>query len=170
MIYANIIIYYIILTALLCWLLIGSKGGWVLKLAVSGIVLYFSLFLGFFIKKNLGYPVEISVPKCEILWISIEEPKNIILFVKEGGQKSRLIQTPYSEEAHKQAQEAIKALKQGKKIGMGGRGPEGEGQGGGADGKEGGHKANSGESWIGHSESIYYELPPPLLPRKESQE
>mgnify|MGYP001561893750 CR=1 FL=1 len=162
-----IIVFYLILSVLLLWFIIGCKGLWLLKFLSIGLSLALCLYVNSTINKKLGYPVEYSPKgKFEICWVQISEPD---IFILSKTDRLRLLQIPYSTKLHEKMQEVQKMLKGGKRVQGSLDGEEGDGDGKGKSGKKGkkGPKGNSGQSWKGHEDFIFHELPPPIYPEKQ---
>ncbi len=185
----GIAITFIILAALLSWIIIGIGGKWLLKGCLTTVSILFGVLLYVSIPNILGWPSSQSLSeKYQVLWIVIKEPSagdsgSIYLWTKSATQnlssyslynpdikQPRVFAVPYSRELHEQAQGAIKALKAGKVV-MGGVKGEGEGkEGNGKDGKKGAKKkGHLGESWQGHNQAFLYELPESKFPPKPQQ-
>lgn len=162
---------YILIVTLLLWFLIGSKGIWSLKFVAIAATLYLGLFINIFIKDHLGFSVEKTLPnKFEVYQVVVDEPTSIFFFIND--KEPRLYKVPYTKPLHKTGQGIQDLLKQGKRVIVDMQGEKGdgeeEGKGGtkGEKGKKGkgkGQKGNPGESWKGHEEPIYFELP--VFPR-----
>jgi len=158
---------YIVIVTLLLWFLIGAKGMWSLKFVAIAATLYLGLFINVFIKDHLGFSVEKALPnKFEVYQVLVDEPTSIFFFIND--KEPRLYKVPYTKPMHNVANGVQGLLKQGKRVmidmeGEGGDGQEGEGGQKGKKGNSKGQKGNRGESWKGHDDPIYYELP--IFPR-----
>ena len=155
---------FVIISAILLWFVIGSKGNWLLKAVVIAATLCFSLGMWNSIEGLQGWPTKEPLPAKFLLhWAVIEEgnkqtdtPGNIYLWVedladkkettnwfsflpKEMTDKPRVYKIPYSRDVHEQLQKAMEGMKKGKRFvgeNKGGKlGQEGEGEG--KDGKNG---------------------------------
>lgn len=134
---------YVIVAALTLWIVIGSRGHWIMKvIAIIGSVL-FSVSLWHSLVSLQGWPTAETLPeKFEIKWIDVKEANkktgfegaiyvwvkdispeadadtaNIpILHSKGKSNDSRLHIMPYSRELHKQAEGIKKQIASGKRY------------------------------------------------------
>ena len=151
---------FIIITTLILWMIIGSKGWWWLKaIVVTGAVL-FSISLWHSLAALQGWPTQEELPpKFEIKWVVVEEPNKKtgfkgaiyvwvrdiapkdsrseglpLLHTKKQSDEPRLHTVPYSREMHEQAEGIKKQIASGKPYYGEMKKGEGEGKGKG-DGK-----------------------------------
>ena len=76
-----IIASFIIITSLILWLVIGSRGMWGLKAATIAAAVYFCLSISFSLENFEGWPSDTSLTEeFRVHWIVIEEPD------KKGGE------------------------------------------------------------------------------------
>jgi hypothetical protein len=186
---------FVVIAFLSLWFIIGSKGNWLVKASIILASMYFCLAVGFSVKDYMGWPTGDPLPKKFLVhWIIIEEPNiqpenkgSIYMWVKpienhkekyealedylisfyDGKSQPRAYRLEYSRELHKQAQEAIANLMQGKQLG-GTNGGEGDGKRGGDSDIDGSKKQNgNGDGSLTRNGGImFYELPPTKLPEK----
>ena len=187
---------FVIITFLSLRFIIGSKGNWCVKALIILASLYFCLSVGFSINNYMGWPTTDLLPKKFLIhWIVIEEPNvqlgskgAIYMWVKpienhkkqyadledylisfyDGTSQPRAYRLEYSRELHKQGQDAIMHLMQGKQIGgrnMGEGKGKGKGKGTDMDGSNG-QNGNGDGSLTRNGDIIFYELPPTKLPEK----
>ena len=188
---------FVVIAFLVLWFIIGAKGNWLVKASIILASMYFCLSVGFSIKDYMGWPTNDPLPKKFLVhWIVVEEPNvqigtkgNIYMWVKpvennekihsnfedylisfyDGKSRPRAHRLGYSRELHKQSQDAIMDLMQGKQIGgeNNGEGEEGEGKGKTSDTDGEGKKNGTGEGSLTRNGGItFYELPPTKLPEK----
>jgi hypothetical protein len=80
----SIVFIYIILSTILLWFVIGSKGNWALKAAVILITLMFSLNIQRSLDNLSGWPTSDELPeKFLVHWVLVEEPNDTL--DEEGG-------------------------------------------------------------------------------------
>jgi hypothetical protein len=66
---------FCLLTTILLWFIIGSKGHWVLKLVSILVCIYFSIVIWFSSCTYLGWPSKDPLPnKYVVSWAQVEEP------------------------------------------------------------------------------------------------
>ena len=71
----GITIGFILITTLVLWYIIGSKGHWISKAAIILLSLYFCLSVGFSLNELMGWPTTEKLPKKFLLhWAVVEEP------------------------------------------------------------------------------------------------
>jgi hypothetical protein len=167
---------FVILGAMACWIIVGAKGHWALKVFFVAVAMFcFSVAVWHSVENLLGLPSKKGLPeKFEVIWMNVEQPKRregdpgaIYFWVKhietdeeeETGPFARKMpneplsfKAPYSKELHEQAQQVQAMLKMGMRVqGNASGGMEGEpGQGadGAGDGK-GGKRGFPGEKGDG---------------------
>jgi hypothetical protein len=189
-----ITIAFLVISALILWFIIGSKGQWGIKAATISLALYFCLSIGLSLENLAGWPSGQELPeKFEVHWIVIKEPNKKtgekgavyiwardiepqekdgwwLQFSSNDRDEPRVYQVPYSRELHEQSEGAMEKIKAGGKVGGkkgDGKGKgEGEGDGDGEGGKKGQNGNNGGGSLSGFSGIIFHELPPSKLPEK----
>ena len=162
---------FVIISAILLWFVIGSKGNWLLKAVVIAATLCFSLGMWNSVEGLQGWPTKEPLPAKFLLhWAVIEEgnkqtdtPGNIYLWVEDMADKNenpnwfsflpkqmtdkpRVYKVPYSRAVHEQLQKAMEGMKKGKRfVGENKNGKIGNGEGEGKDGKgEGGKGKGKG--------------------------
>ena len=182
---------FILLAAVLCLLLIGSKWQWWQKLALIVIVPTFGLVVWHAIGSYKGWPTD-SEPhrKALVFWIMVREPDldgdpgaiylwlrsfddqvearfNPLDYISRGGEPRAYV-LPYSRLRHKRADKARNMLKDGRPVVIdftkrGGSGDTegGEGDGEGEPGGPGGYGVEDGRQ-----DFQVYDLPPPQPPQK----
>jgi len=162
---------FVIFSAMALWIIIGSKGHWLLKMAFITIAYYFSLCLWNSLGDLQGWPTHKDLPdKFEVKWIGVKEPNRktkdkgaIYVWIrdinpektvsesyylkfhyKELEEEPRLHKLPYSRMLHEQAMQIQNLIKQGESFfgQMKKGGIEGEGKG---EGKGKGNKDNGRE-------------------------
>jgi hypothetical protein len=153
---------FILLSSVLLWFVIGSKGNWFIKACAIALTLSFSLVLWNSLTSLEGWPAEQQLPEKFVLhWAVIREGSKenkedgqIYLWIKnlkETGKDFSLISNkdmendprvykiPYSRKTHEQLQKALEGIKKGKtfigenKNGQIGNADKGQGQGKGKD-------------------------------------
>jgi hypothetical protein len=185
---------FILLSAIILWFVIGSKGQWHLKAVCIALTLYFSLSLSKSLHDVAGWPSGERLPdKFEIHWGLVEEPDKstgkkgriylwltpqdkeeesswLISFYSAETDSPRVYSIPYSRDNHEKVEGTIDAIKQGQRMqgGMGEGG--GDGKGGDGEGKNQGQgegKGDGGQGSLSRSPELYFgPLPPPKLPEK----
>ena len=71
----SIALTFFIISSLLLWIVIGSKGHWGLKAVTIAFVLYFCLSINLSLSNLLGWPSDQSLPEeFQVHWIEIKEP------------------------------------------------------------------------------------------------
>ena len=185
---------FMLITALVLWFVIGSKGHWGIKAATMVLSLYFCLSVGFSISEFMGWPTDDKLPPKFLLhWAVIQEPdvklgdegsiyvwvrplnepkiehkewNDYLLSFYDGKSEPRAYRIPYSRELHEQTQKAIEAISKGE--GVGGTSEKGRGKGKKKSGGEGSGKAgDSGKSLTNNGGIEFHKLPPPKLPDKD---
>ena len=148
---------FVIISAILLWFIIGSKGNWLLKAVVIAVTLCFSLGVWNSVAGLQGWPTKEPLPAKFLLhWAVVEEgnkqtdtPGNIYLWVEDIGDKKknnvfsflpkemtdkpRVYKIPYDRNTHEQLQKALEGMKKGKRFvgenkGQGKFGEAGEGK------------------------------------------
>ena len=164
---------FMIVASLSLWIIIGSKGWWILKsLAVLG-VSFFTITLWYSLDGLQGWPTKETIPaKFEVKWIAVEEPNKktdapgaIYAWIKDlepektphswyistkhkdVNSEPRLHKMPYSREGHEKSMQIQKQIAGGKKF-MGQRGKDG-GVGQPGNGKVGEGEAGEGKNGAG---------------------
>jgi hypothetical protein len=162
---------FTLVTALLLWFVIGSKGNWFVKFLSIVATLFFGFAVWNSIDQLVGWPTNVPLPKKYVYhWGVVKEDKEIIVLVEEINPKAsdgfdllpeditkqpRLHRLDYSKEDHKKIEQANKMVKSGRKV----IGEEGEGEGG----KQGG--GMNGPKCL-----MLRELPPPKpFPKHQGQ-
>jgi len=75
----GIVFLYIILSTILLWFVIGSRGNWALKAAVILITLMFSLNIQRSLDNLSGWPTNDELPeKFFVHWVLIKEPNDVV--------------------------------------------------------------------------------------------
>lgn len=181
---------FMIITSLALWVIIGSKGWWILKSAAVMIASLFCITLWNSLDDLQGWATSDTTPaKFEIKWISVEEPNQktdspgaIYLWVKDLepektahswyistkhkniGKEPRLHKIPYSRKGHEQAVKIQQKIAKGDRF-MAGNGNYGKNGVGKNQGKKD-NKSTEGGTESG-TEFNLYELPPPSYPQKD---
>lgn len=148
---------FLILTALLLWLIIDVRGKWLFKVMIMFLVVAFSTLVWKSLDSYLGWPTSAALPERSILiWVSVvepspklEEPGAIYLWLKPrealpkriffgynpSPNDPRVYKLPYSRSLHKDTQRALEGIIGDKSIEvrLGGRGGKYEGGGFGGD-------------------------------------
>lgn len=180
---------FVVIAALLLWLIIGCRGKWWLKtFAIVGGTWY-SVAIFKTLPTILGWPSPAPLPeKYEVYWVKVAEPikgtddkgcvylwiqdmskeKNKVnwwsLF-KPSERDSRIHKLPYSRNLHKKANKIMQMLRKGQRVmGSGGKG-KGKGKGKGS-GKSGKGKTGGGDEGDDSVGPKFYKMPPVQLPRK----
>jgi len=184
---------FVVITSLILWFVIGSRGMWGLKIATIASALYFCLSISFSLENFEGWPSNASLPEeFRVHWMVIEEPDKkggkgaIYIWAKslkslddesgwwisfEGSDTNtpRAYRLPYTRELHERAQDALKRLQAGEGV-VGKRGQEkaGGGEGDGSEGPPGnGGDSGKGEGSLTKNGGVtFQELPPIKLPDK----
>lgn len=181
---------FLVISALILWFVIGSKGQWGIKAAIISLALYFCLSIGLSLENLAGWPSGQKLPeKFEVHWIVIKEPNKKtgeegaiyiwardmkpqeesvwwLQFSSNDRDEPRVYQAPYSKELHEQSQGVMEKIRAGGKIGGESGKGKGKGEGEGKGGKKGQNGNNGGGSLSGFSGIIFHELPPSKLPEK----
>ena len=158
----SIALTFFIISSLLLWIVIGSKGHWGLKAVTIAFVLYFCLSINISLSNLLGWPSDQSLPeKFQVHWIEIKEPNKrtgdkgcvyvwatssagehheedgwrtlFVYFQNYDPTEPRAYRLNYSRELHERSQEAVGKIKNGEGVGGKNNG-QGKGKGEG-DGK-----------------------------------
>lgn len=148
----GIVVAYILLGACLLWVVLGIKGQYLLKMALTVVTCSLAVFMWFSIEDVRGWPTDDELPAAfEVDWITVREPtpkdKGGIFITLRSMDKTeqgftlhninkkepRLHRVPYSKQGHKQAQRIRKRLKLGLRVFL--RGKKGGGLGGTGKGK-----------------------------------
>ena len=164
---------FILIVAIALWIIIGSKGWWVLKASTVLIACWFSVFLWNSLADIQGWPTEKPMPpKFEVKWTVVEEPNKktdsagavyfwIIDLNPEKSTQSyymkstygqlngvpRVHKMPYSKKLHQLAVDIQQKIAKGGKFfgGNKGDGKKGKGDGNGkGDGDSEGKKGGKG--------------------------
>lgn len=171
---------FLILAALLLWLIIDVRGKWWLKALLMILVVSFSITVWKSLDSYLGWPTSAALPKKAILiWIVVNEPNPklgdpgaVYLWLKPrealperpnnshwalfvytpNPNEPRTYKLPYSRLIHKEAQKALGLLMGDKSVEVEFRGR--------------GKYGYTGSFSIGPGSVKFYELPPPKLPPK----
>lgn len=161
---------FVIIAALTLWVVLGSKGHWLLKMGMVSVSIFFSILLWNSLVSLQGYPAATQMPEqFEIKWLDVQEPnmktgdpgqicvwardispkpaEEIKLHTKEMSGDPRVYEIPYSRKMHEQAQQIKQMIAQGGKFygrmgkeGEMGEAGKGEGKGKGKGGKGKGSK------------------------------
>lgn len=136
---------FVVVATLMLWVVIGSKGWWLLKMPVIMATVFFGLAVWYSVGSYLGWPSDHDPPrKFLIQGVIIKEPSKvdddpgaIYLTLRqlphpddeknegnwfevlgyEGNERApRLYQLPYSRQLHKSMTEVQKMLQKGKKV------------------------------------------------------
>jgi hypothetical protein len=186
---------FIIIATLALWIIVGSKGWWLLKAATIVVVSVFCVFLWRSLDDLQGWPTNDPIPnKFEVKWITVNEPNKktdspgaIYVWLKDlepektshswylttkhknVNDEPRLHKMPYTRERHEQAMKIQAKIGKGGKFmaqkSKGGIG-EGSGQHKGPKGQSKGKGKGGGGMSEGGDEFKFYELPPPSYPEK----
>ena len=182
---------FVLLTAIILWFVIGSKGQWFLKASCIALTLYFSLSLSQSLHDVAGWPAAEQLPdKFEIHWGLVEEPDKatgkkgriylwltpeadkedsswFMSFYESESGSPRVYSIPYSRDNHEKVEGTVEAIKQGQRM-QGGVGEgKGEGDGKGGDGKggktqgQGEGKGDGGSGSMSRSPELYFGPLPP---------
>jgi hypothetical protein len=185
---------FILLAALLCWWIIGTKGAWWKKLMAIVLVPAFGLAIWSSLSSYSGWPTSRALPeKALVLWAEIREPDEksgdpgeILLLLRplvekeeEGFTffdyatpqgKPRLYKLPYSRNMHQAAETANGMIRAGKQVVLDGSGKgRGDGQGGDGQGEPGDGEGGGPPGYRydpDRADPQVYELPPPRPPEK----
>ena len=165
---------FLLITGLLLWFIIGSKGNWAAKVLVIACSLFFCLSVGFSLENLIGWASTQIVPeKFRVHWLIIVEPDKklnkpgaIYIWLQDSKKRKisfiesmyninitepRVHKIPYTKGQHEQANQALEMIMGGKEVGgtragVGQKPGDGEGEG---DGKEGEPGPNNGEGQSG---------------------
>lgn len=190
----GITIGFVLITTLVLWYIIGSKGHWVSKAAIILLSLYFCLSVGFSLNELMGWPTKEELPKKFFLhWAVVEEPdpktgeegsifiwtkpldstrpkdqgwQDYLLSFYDGESQPRAHELPYSRELHEQAQEALEMIMGGQSVGGISIGEPGDGEGEGGEGDGEVVEGSAEGSLTRNGGVIFHKLPPPKLPDK----
>ena len=180
----NLSLSFFILSAIILWMFINTKGRWLPKAIAISLVLYFFASIDNSMDSFSGWPTKDSMPdKFQIHWVVIDEPNiannnpgkiyiwaiditehkdddmygcdGVFLnFKKRHHGEPRVYEIKYSEEMHEKLQGVMPDLKRGTPV-LGGRPVE-------AESDTGGQKSDLTES----DEFILYSLPEVFLQPK----
>jgi hypothetical protein len=162
---------FALLAALLLWIIIGSRGQWILKAMAIVLTLGTSLLFWHSLGDVEGWATTAPVPDdFEFHSYIVNEPSNsspgsIFIWVtggaaeeglslaakRDGEPRAHII--PYSRESHERLEQATKAKKRGRRV----RGRRVEGR----DVREG--------LDLPESEFVFYDMPSPRIPEKDPQ-
>ncbi len=168
---------FIILSTLILWQIIGSKGHWAIKAFIMFLSLYLLLSVDASIDRFGGWPTKDPLPdKFQVHWFIVEEPNvvdgfdgKIYIWVTDIGNESdisewkkfllifednhdgepRVYEVPYSIDVHERLDLSLNILKGGGVV-LGGK----------ANVKQGGSEGNE------EQELIFYDLPEVFLENK----
>ena len=172
----SITLAFILLTSLILWFVIGSKGLWRLKAATILLTLYLCLSVNFSLDNLMGWPSRQQPPKeFRVHWVVIKEPNKktgdkgdvyvwvtdmnpkekddgsfFISFANENMRKPRSYRLEYSKELHEDGQKALEMIMGGQAVMGTNEGLQGQGEGG--DGQGDGQGAGQGEGGDGDGE------------------
>lgn len=132
---------FVILCAITLWLLVGSKGWWVLKSLVVVLVFFFSISLWKSLDDLQGWATECKVPeRFEVLWVSVDEPNSktdnpgavylwmrdlqpkethswyLKLYHKQLAKEPRVHKLPYSRPLHEQGEQIKSKIAKGERF------------------------------------------------------
>lgn len=178
---------FLILATLILWFLIGAKGHWLVKVIVTSLSLAFCILLWNSVEQALGFPTTDDFPKkFEIYSVTVREPYKdkagaIFFWIKNlndvDGEIS-LIDIPldeprsyrieYSRELHKQTEEILKMLQQGKRV-VGNGDMINKGKGTKPLQNKNGKNGQEGGDFSQEQEPMFYILPSPKLPEKVTE-
>ena len=142
----SIALTFFIISSLLLWIVIGSKGHWGLKAVTIAFVLYFCLSINLSLSNLLGWPSDQSLPEeFQVHWIEIKEPNKrtgdkgcvyvwatgsegehhktdgwrtlLVYFQNYDPTEPRAYRLNYSRELHERSQEALGKIKNGEGVG-----------------------------------------------------
>ena len=174
----SITLAFILLTSLILWFVIGSKGLWGLKAATILLTLYLCLSVNFSLENLVGWPSNQQPPKeFRVHWIVINEPDKrtgdkgdvyvwvtdmnpkekeddsfFISFANEKMYKPRAYRLEYSKELHKDGQEALEMIMGGQAVMGTNEGLQGKGEAGEGQGDGQGDGQGEGEGGEGGGE------------------
>lgn len=172
----SITLAFILLTSLILWFVIGSKGLWRLKAATILLTLYLCLSVNFSLENLMGWPSGQQPPKeFRVHWVVIKEPNKktgdkgdvyvwvtdmnpkekddgsfFISFANENMRKPRSYRLEYSKELHEDGQKALEMIMGGQAVMGTNEGLQGQGEGG--DGQGNGQGDGQGEGGDGDGE------------------
>ena len=152
----SITLAFILLTSLILWFVIGSKGLWRLKAATILLTLYLCLSVNFSLDNLMGWPSGQQPPKeFRVHWVVIKEPNKktgdkgdvyvwvtdmdpkekddgsfFISFANENMHKPRSYRLEYSKELHEDGQKALEMIMGGQAVMGTNEGLQGKGEGG----------------------------------------
>jgi len=174
----SITLAFILLTSLVLWFVIGSKGLWGLKAATILLTLYLCLSVNFSLENLFGWPSNQQPPKeFRVHWVVIKEPNKktgdkgdvyvwvtdmnpkekddgsfFISFANENMYKPRAYRLEYSKELHEDGQKALEMIMGGQAVMGTNEGLQGQGEDGDGQGDgqgEGGEGDGDGEGGDG---------------------
>jgi hypothetical protein len=174
---------FVVITAILLWILIGAKGSWKAKLALIALVPAYGLLILRDADTHAGWPTSKTPPEESVLvWGVIHEPGDLgkgdpgciyVWLIPMDGSGAdepkgtpRAFRLPYSRGLHEAVQGGMERAKEGRPgvLKRGQRGGHGHGRGepNGARGRRGG-RGDEGDEY--HS----YDLPPPAVRKDHRQ-
>ena len=174
----SITLAFILLTSLILWFVIGSKGLWGLKAATILLTLYLCLSVNFSLENLFGWPSNQQPPKeFRVHWVVIKEPNKktgdkgdvyvwvtdmnpkekddgsfFIYFANENMYKPRAYRLEYSKKLHEDGQKALGMIMGGQAVMGTNEGLQGQGEDGDGQGDgqgEGGEGDGDGEGGDG---------------------
>lgn len=176
---------FCLMSVLLLWFVIGSKGNWLIKAFATFFCVYFSVVIWFSLYTYLGWPCKENLPyKYAVYWAEIDEPSPvsegaIYLWVVELESKKttnffyslkylnrkdepRIYEIPYSRNLHKNIQDMMENIKKGS-VYIGG-----EKDNFGENSTELNPLKNKGQFGFSHQskDQYLYPLPSPKIPEK----
>ncbi len=168
-------LFFICISVMFLWFIIGAKGHWIVKIVLITITMYLSLGVWNKTSNLCGYAAVEPLPdKFEVYWAMPNEPTEIYIWAKDLQLKelknSRLYVLPYTKNLHKQVEDIKQGIRGGKRF----RGTTKRGQGVGdatdaAKGNSKGEGHGKGKKGFGFDPNPgneIYELPPPVYPPK----
>jgi len=166
---------FAVITSLLLWVIIGSKGHWATKAFVIAVALYFCLSVGVSIRGFKGWPTDEPLPdEFYVHWMVIQEPDrktgfggaifawvhplkerkktsgwtDYLVLLRGDSSEPRAYKLLYTRKLHEKAQEALGMIRGGQQVvGLNGSG-SGEGEAGSGEdpsGQGGGEGSQDGE-------------------------
>ena len=179
---------FCIIMCVLLWSIILGKGCWWIKAAMIPTCIWFSIAISVSMPSMLGWPSESELPyKYELfsakvvnpsltngsdgvifLWVGDVDPCDgygVFELYRYDKYEPRCYKIPYTKEMHKKIQDAMKLLRQGRRVmGSNGKG-KGKGKGKNGNGRQGknGGLGEEGDLSVGPK---FYVLPPIDRPEK----
>ena len=185
---------FVVVVALLLWLIIGARGKWGVKLALIFLVPTLSIIIWRSLDSYMGWPTTEEPPQRSFLiWGIVREPNQKendkgAIFVwllpverrdqKKEGQtiftyeplerEPRAYKLPYGRELHEGLEAAKEMIKEGRTVffGRGEEGESGDGDSNGVGGDVTNGRDGVGGFSHGDDEYRFYELPPPVFQEK----